>query len=75
MRIHLAHTRVALLQLCRIADREQGVAAEPAAREPKVIRITEEERVLGALGTEVLAELVAEVGGGVALREDRRRRG
>src|SRR5262249_33386494 len=53
---------------------EQRVAAEAASRQPELVLLGEEQRLIGALGAEIFAELEAEIRGRVALCENSRRR-
>src|SRR3569623_3629634 len=57
-----------------IAHGEQCIRTRAAPRQLQIIRVAERQRVLRALGTQVLAELVAQVRGGIALGKYRRGR-
>src|SRR4051812_726127 len=50
-----------------VVGRKQGVAAGTAPRQPQHVLAREQQRLIGSLGAQVLAELVAEIGAGVAL--------
>src|SRR3954465_4939637 len=54
-----------------VVGREQGVAAGAATRQPQHVLAREQQRLVRSLGAEVLAELVPEIGAGVALGVNR----
>src|SRR3989440_6144299 len=57
-----------------VRGREQQPDAEPHAREAEALQVLDQNRGLRVLALQVLAELVAQVRGGVAFGVDRRRR-
>ena len=74
-----AITALVLAQLGRIDEeavvrREQRVAAGAASRKTQIVLVRERQRLLRTLGSQVLAELVAEICGRIALGEHCRRR-
>src|SRR6185312_5426148 len=74
-----AITTLIFAKLCRIHEeaivaREERVHVMSPLRKFQCIGIREEQRLIGRLRAEILAELVPEVGACIALREYRRRR-
>src|SRR3989449_7669827 len=69
-----AVARLVFAQLGRIDEKavgrsEQQAHAQSHGRQPPRLEVLDRDRGVGILGAQVLAKLVAQIGGGIALRE------